>query len=105
MTYVIAWALYALGVLGFLVGAWRLALRFLPWPLDELLLALLTATLVVPWQAGSFEGFYAPAFVVAFFEAFLQASGEPAAAFAALVAGWSLAVFAWLVRWLYTRRA
>ncbi len=58
----------------------------------------------MPAEGGGSESFYAPAFVVAFFEAFLQRGGDPRPALGVLGAGWTIAVLAVLWHRLRVRR-
>lgn len=93
MGYAIAWlvwvsaaALVMAGVL-FLTRGWR------PPLLRDLVRLFVAGTLLVPSTAGSgAEGFYAPAWIVFFFESFLQAEGDPVPAMMSLMVGWALAL-------------
>lgn len=85
----------------YLTRSWR------PLFLRDLIRALIIPTLLVPATAGSSEGFFAPAYIVFVFEAFLQRDGDPANALAALVVGWAagLLVFVGITAWRFKRTA
>jgi len=60
--------------------------------LRDLLRAIAVATLLVPVTAGAYDEFYAPAYLVLFFEAFLQPEGDPIPALSALTLAWGAAL-------------
>lgn len=103
--YLWGWALCVLATLVVILCGLRLTRSWRPLFLRDLIRALIIPTLLVPATAGSFEGFFAPAYIVLLFEAFLQQDGNPATALAALVIGWiaGLIVFAAVTFWRWRR--
>lgn len=107
--YLVPWLVWATAMLLALAGGFWLTRWIRPLWLRDLLRFLAAATLLVPAGAGSFEGVYAPAWIVFLFEAFLQTEGDPVGALMMLTVAWALAVVAViaaiLVRRLHTRSA
>ncbi|MEE4362265.1 MAG: hypothetical protein V2I63_12170 [Pseudomonadales bacterium] len=56
--------------------------------LRDLIRLLAIATLLVPVRTGVEVAYWAPAYIVFVFEAFLQRDGDPGPALAVLAAGW-----------------
>lgn len=77
------------------------------WWLKSLLRALVAVWFLVPAMVPGQAGSYAPAFVIALFETFLQAQGTPEAAIRTLVsvsvAVLAMVLLAAIVRWFIQR--
>lgn len=87
----LVWGVASVVVIG--CGLW-LTRRWKPLWLRDLVRALAIVTLLVPVTTGSEDGHFAPAYLVMFFEAVLQETGDPVPALVALVLGWGVAVLA-----------
>ena len=75
--YLYAWGFYFFASLLLLVVAWYLAaLLYFEW-LQELFVITLMVVIWSPAPVPDYSGSYAPAVVVAGFEAFLQSPGQP----------------------------
>jgi len=94
MEYLVPWLVWAVAMLLVLAGGFWMTRRIRPLWLRDLLRFLAAGTLLVPAGAGSFEGAYAPAWIVFVFEAFLQTEGDPVGALMMLTVGWTLAIVA-----------
>ena len=106
MGYVIAWLVWVSATALMMAGMLYLTRRWKPLFLRDLVRLVVAGTLLVPSVAGSYEGFYAPAWVVFLFEAFLQTEGDPVPAMMSLVVGWglALAILLGLTGWRFRRR-
>lgn len=91
------WAICLIATLLVIACGLRLTRNWRPLFLRDLIRALIIPTLLVPVTAGSSEGFFAPAYIVLVFEAFLQREGDPANALAALVLGWIAGLVAFVI--------
>lgn len=101
--YGMAW-LVVLGAGLLTLGLWFLLTRPIPWPwLRTVLRCLVAAWLLLPAPVPNHDGQYAPAFIVALFEAVFQRDGAPEQALKILLAG-SLAVLLLLLLGPLTRR-
>ncbi|MCC5885599.1 MAG: hypothetical protein JJT88_04110 [Gammaproteobacteria bacterium] len=94
MDYLIAWLVWGVAMLLVLAGGFWMTRWIRPLWLRDLLRFLAAATLLVPTGAGSFEGVYAPAWIVFLFEALLQTEGDPVPAMMMLTVAWALAIAA-----------
>ncbi len=94
MDYLVPWLVWGGAMLLVLAGGFWLTRWIKPLWLRDLLRFLAAGTLLVPSVAGSFEGAYAPAWIVFVFEAFLQTEGDPVGAMMMLTASWALAIVA-----------
>lgn len=103
MAYFWGWAICLLASGAVIVCGFSLTRWLRPLALRDLIRALASATLLVPVTAGSHDEFFAPAYIVLVFEAFLQPDGDPIPALSALTLGWVAAVL--LVLLLAGRRA
>lgn len=92
MDYLLPWLVWAGATLLVVAGALLLTRWIKPLWLRDLLRLLAVATLLVPAEAGSIEGAYAPAWIVFLFEAFLQTEGDPVGAMMMLSAAWASAL-------------
>lgn len=72
-------------------GLW-MTRRWRPPFLRDLVRCLAIATLLVPVTAGSFDGVFAPAYIVLVFEALFQEEGDPIPALSALTLAWAAAL-------------
>lgn len=109
MDYLVPWLVWGGAMLLVLAGGFLLTRWIKPLWLRDLLRFLAVATLLVPAEAGSIEGAYAPAWIVFLFEAFLQTEGDPVGAMMMLSAAWALAIVALIAvvafRLIRSRRA
>lgn len=81
--FALAWTIYALASVGVVTGWWVLTARL--WPLiRDLLRMLVIVLLAVPAEVVGYDGHYAPAALVALFEAAFQTNGDPVPALATL---------------------
>ena len=105
MSESIAWtAALAAALLAF-VGIWRLTRTLRSRFLRIWLRALSLVLMLTPAPVPKFEGHYAPAYIVALFEAVFQLQGEPAQSVKLLLASCLLAsVVAALWSWFAHRR-
>lgn len=92
MGYFWAWTVCLVATAVVVVCGFWMTRRWRPLFLRDLVRALAVATFVVPVTAGSFDGFYAPAYIVLVFEAFLQREGDPIPALSALTLAWGAAI-------------
>lgn len=103
MEYLWGWVVCLLATLVVLVLGFRLSRHWRPVWLRDLVRMLAVTTLLVPAQAGSVGDYYAPAYIVLMFEAFLQDEGNPAVALTALTLAWGLGLLVLLGRVLWPR--
>ncbi|MEE4302348.1 MAG: hypothetical protein V2J24_23110 [Pseudomonadales bacterium] len=89
MAYFWGWTVCLLATLVVIACGFWMTRRWRPLFLRDLVRLFAVATLLVPVTAGSFGGFYAPAYIVLVFEAFLQREGDPIPALTALTLAWS----------------
>lgn len=88
MAYFWGWTICLIATVVVIACGFWMTRRWRPLFLRDLVRTLAVATLVVPVTAGSFDGFYAPAYIVLAFEAFLQREGDPIPALSALTLAW-----------------
>ena len=101
MSEAIAWAAALAAALLALIGIWALTSPLRSRFLRIWLRALSLALMLTPAPVPNFEGYYAPATIVALFEAAFQLQGEPAQSLKLLLATCLLAtVAAALWSWL-----
>lgn len=103
MQYVYGWLFYVLATLGLLYPLWRLTALLLFMPLRQLLLLTVVVLLLVPAPIPEYQGYYAPAILVAVFETFFQQPGNPAFALFVLKVScailWIFLLLWWLRVW------
>lgn len=92
MGYLWAWLICLGATAGVIACGFRMTRAWRPALVRDLVRAIAIATFLVPVTAGSQEGYWAPAYIVAVFEAFLQVDGDPIPALSALTLGWGAAV-------------
>jgi len=93
-----AWVAVALAGLGVLAGIFVLTRTITSAWLRSLLRCLAAVWLLVPAKIQVVEGEYAPAFIVALFEGFFRAEGNPRPALMALALASLLVVIVFLLR-------
>ena len=105
MSEPIAWSAALAAALLAFVGVWALTRSLRHRFLRIWLRALSLALMLTPAPVPNFEGHYAPAYIVALFEAVFQLQGQPAQSLKLLLATCLLAtVAAALWAWLGRRR-
>ncbi len=92
MGYVWAWLICLVATAIVIVCGFRMTRSWRPPFLRDLVRGLAIATFAVPVTAGGEDPYWAPAYIVAFFEAFLQVEGDPIPALSALTLGWGAAL-------------
>lgn len=92
MAYVWGWVICLLASAAVIACGIVMTRRLRPLFLRDLIRALAIATLLAPVTAGAHDDFYAPAYIVLFFEAFLQPEGDPIPALSALTLAWAAAI-------------
>jgi|AntRauTorckE6833_2_1112554.scaffolds.fasta_scaffold23448_4 ABC-type glycerol-3-phosphate transport system permease component len=105
MEYLWGWGVWLLATLVVLALGFRLSRAWRPLWLRDLVRILAVTTLMVPAEAGLAGDYYAPAYIVLVFEAFLQPEGDPAFALTALTLAWGLGLAVLAGRVLWRRRS
>ncbi|HSG88891.1 MAG TPA: hypothetical protein VLA56_06755 [Pseudomonadales bacterium] len=103
MVYTWGWAICLAATLVVIACGWWFTRKWKPLLLRDLVRIFAIVTLLVPVTAGPSEGFFAPAYIVLIFEAFLQAEGDPADALAALSLAWALGLVVLIAVTLWRR--
>ncbi len=98
MGELLAWALAAAAALLAFAGVCALTRRLRPSLLRSWLRTLVLALMLTPAPVPGFPGNFAPAYVVALFEALFQIEGAPQPALKLLLAA-GLAATAWAALW------
>ncbi len=105
MSHFIAWIIYITAACGFLGILWRLTAFISFYMLRLILLILAASLLLTPWTIAEYEEYYAPAFMVAFFEAFLRTnSGDPLPSLIAMGSSFLIGLVLALGIFLFLRR-
>ena len=97
--YSVAWLVYGVGALTLMVIVWRLTSSLAARGARDLARAMAFVALAVPAQVPAYAGRYAPAWLVALFEALLQEHGNPLPALAVLLSGAVALSLLVLLRW------